>query len=104
MQPPKNYSFKVYKVKLEELEKRENGKFTIIWVTLKYLSQKLTEQREKIIKDRVGLKKKKKAWSTWHVWCIVPQNGKSHSSTSGIFAKGDRPCAGPQSKSLYLKN
>lgn len=60
MQPPKNYSFKVYKVKLEELEKRENGKFTIIWVTLKYLSQKLTEQREKIIKDRVGLKKKKK--------------------------------------------
>lgn len=60
MQPPKNYSFKVYKVKLEELEKRENGKFTIIWVTLKYLSQKLTEQREKIIKGRVGLKKKKK--------------------------------------------
>lgn len=61
MQPPKNYSFKVYKVKLEELEKRENGKFTIIWVTLKYLSQKLTEQREKIIKGRVGLKKKKKS-------------------------------------------
>lgn len=46
-------------MKLEELEKRENGKFTIIWVTLKYLSQK-PNRTEKIIKGRVGLKKKKK--------------------------------------------